>query len=202
MQTLAKRRPIFHSEADWQLALAWESQLEPPSAQIRLEKRVANNPRIALDVLVRLDGKRYGLELKYPRSKLVATFDGEDFRLIAGAPDLDQHDVIKDLTRLERLVSDNIVDQGGVVVLTNARSVWSSAPRLTPTSFDAFRIHGGRFLTEGPGWGPNTGPGTKAGRAITLTVQGQYTGAWHDYSNVGTAQFRYTAICVPTNCSA
>ena len=37
MSKLRKRRPIFHSEADFQHALAWEIHLANPSHQVRLE---------------------------------------------------------------------------------------------------------------------------------------------------------------------
>lgn len=36
MQSLSVKRPIFHSEADFQHALAWELQSEFPKASIRL----------------------------------------------------------------------------------------------------------------------------------------------------------------------
>ena len=51
LPALARRRPIFHSEADFQLALAWEIQTARPAAGVRLEKRLLHSPRINLDVL-------------------------------------------------------------------------------------------------------------------------------------------------------
>jgi hypothetical protein len=36
---LAADRPVFHSEADLQLALAWQLQEADPTARIRLETR-------------------------------------------------------------------------------------------------------------------------------------------------------------------
>lgn len=37
MKSLSEKRPIFHSEADFQFALAWEIQKEYPKANVRLE---------------------------------------------------------------------------------------------------------------------------------------------------------------------
>ena len=37
MAKLSKRRQIFHSEADFQHALAWEIHLANPDCQVRLE---------------------------------------------------------------------------------------------------------------------------------------------------------------------
>lgn len=50
LSALAAQRLVFHSERDFQHALAWQIQLNYPEAQIRLEPR----PRcgIHLDLLV------------------------------------------------------------------------------------------------------------------------------------------------------
>jgi len=54
LATLGERRPVFHSEADFQHALAWQMQLADPVAQIFLEKQVAvDGRRVHLDLLVR-----------------------------------------------------------------------------------------------------------------------------------------------------
>jgi hypothetical protein len=37
MTSLAQSRPVFHAEADFQHAFAWELHKELPSAQVRLE---------------------------------------------------------------------------------------------------------------------------------------------------------------------
>ena len=52
MDQLARHRPIFHSEADFQHALAWQLQLENPAGRVRLETRPQRGMR--LDLLVRL----------------------------------------------------------------------------------------------------------------------------------------------------
>lgn len=40
MSALAKDRPVFHSEADFQHALAWEIHRRWPETSVRLEFRV------------------------------------------------------------------------------------------------------------------------------------------------------------------
>jgi hypothetical protein len=84
MGLLAQRRPLFHSEADFQFALAWELKTSHPDADLRLEKRVIDDPRIELDILCVLDGRRYGLELKYPRSGVDVQVADERFVLRTG----------------------------------------------------------------------------------------------------------------------
>ena len=56
MQALAQRRAIFHSEADFQHAFAWEIRRLLPESDIRLELPVrTTSGAIHLDLLVRID---------------------------------------------------------------------------------------------------------------------------------------------------
>jgi hypothetical protein len=129
MLRLSRRRPLFHSEPDFQLAFAWELQTAYPDSHLRLEKRVSDDPRVELDVLFVCEGRRYGLELKYSRSKALVTIEGESFALRTGAPDLERYGILRDIARLERLVALDVLDEGCAVVLTNARGLWRSPQR-------------------------------------------------------------------------
>lgn len=116
METLSARRPIFHSEADFQLALAMVMSEDERVSRIRLERRIALRERLRdrayvnVDVLARLDGQPVGLELKYPKRKLECTAlaDGEleDFRLPEGAYDVDAPEFWHDTARMERLIAE------------------------------------------------------------------------------------------------
>jgi hypothetical protein len=196
IERLAHRRPLFHSEADFQLALAWQLQQDDPSAELRLEKRVIDDPRVELDILMVLGGRRYGLELKFPRSKLDVRVARERFVLRAGAPDLDRYDVLRDVARLERLVAEGIVDEGCGVVLTNVPGLWQPPSRSVPASYDAFRIHEGREVTGTLDWGSTASEGTKTGREHPIVLGGNYHLTWRDYSNESGAQMRCLLIPV------
>lgn len=198
MPRLAARRPIFHSEADFQLALAWEVQLSLPKAQIRLEKRVANKPRIELDVLILAEGRRMALELKYPKHKIEVEVSGELFALPTGASDVERYDVWRDVVRLERLCAEGTVDEGCALVLTNSPAFWSPPPRSVRTGYDAFRVHSGREASGTLDWGPTAGPGTRAGRTQPLTLADAYIMRWRSFSEVGTpgVELRYLPIMV------
>ena len=50
MRTLASKRPVFHSEADFQHALAMQIVGAEPGVQIRLEYRPFSHERIYLDL--------------------------------------------------------------------------------------------------------------------------------------------------------
>src|SRR5579863_7305468 len=101
---LRKSRPIFHSEADFQHALAWEIHSHFPSALVRLEIHPGRiGPREYLDIWVQHENITYAIELKYKTRKLDAIYNGEEFRLLnQGAQDIGRYDFIKDITRLER----------------------------------------------------------------------------------------------------
>jgi hypothetical protein len=196
---LATQRPVFHSERDFQHALAWQIQQTYPESHIRLEPRPRRG--IHLDVLVRLGGRRTAIELKYLVAALHATVDGELFDLPSqSAQDISRHDVIKDITRVEALLADGYADRGFVLVLSNDRSYWQQALRAD-TIDAAFRIHEGRVLAGTLSWTARAGRGTTTGRDTPLHLTGSYTCSWQDYSRVAradgkTALFRYLPIAV------
>ena len=45
LSELASHRPVFHSEADFQFALAWQWQQQAPEAKIRLEYPLPSGER-------------------------------------------------------------------------------------------------------------------------------------------------------------
>jgi hypothetical protein len=109
MQELSGQRPIFHSERDFQFALAWLIQKRYPQAELRLEPR----PRagVHLDLLVGFEQQRIAVELKYLVAKFAGTVQREQFDLPhQGAHDISRYDVVKDVVRLERLLADGYAD--------------------------------------------------------------------------------------------
>lgn len=200
LRTLAGRRPVFHSEADFQLALAWGIQNQHPDATIRLEQRVLDRPRINLDVLVVVDGLRFALELKYLRASLETTIDGETFVLVAGAPDLDRYDTVKDVVRLEQLLAAGLADAGAAVVLSNHSGFWQPTTTGRATGYDEFRIHDGSTLAGTLDWGPSAGAGTRRGRESPHSLVRTYRPRWRPYSRVPAArngEFRSLVVISP-----
>lgn len=174
MRGLAQHRPVFHSEADFQLALAWRLQAELPHAEVRLETRP--RPGIHLDLL-----------------------NDEQFDLLPqGAQDIRAYDCVKDVERVEQFVSTVPDGAGIVLVLTNDPTYWRAASHGRQTNADAFRLREGSTLTESRAWGPNTGAGTMRGREKALALLGTYTCQWQDYSSIGgkNGRFRYLPLVV------
>jgi hypothetical protein len=78
---LARLRPVFHSEADFQLALAWQVQRRDARMLVRLETRPL--PGVHLDLaLARPDLGRYtAVELKYLTRAWSGEVAGERYEL-------------------------------------------------------------------------------------------------------------------------
>ena len=70
MLGLSKSRPIFHSEADFQHAFAWQIHERLPDCQVRLEYNPlpAQKKRMYLDIWVQ--SLKVAIKLKYPTRKL------------------------------------------------------------------------------------------------------------------------------------
>jgi hypothetical protein len=68
---LSRERPVFHSEADFQLAFALKMQQLYPQIAIRLERtEIVDNKRLRIDVVAHQDGQTTLMELKYPTQEL------------------------------------------------------------------------------------------------------------------------------------
>lgn len=93
MIAMARRRPIFCSEADFQHELAMEIRRLNPYQKIRLEYPLGDGLRGAVDVL--LQGERpFVLELRYLCMQLVVDIEGERLALRQqSAHDIRRHDV-------------------------------------------------------------------------------------------------------------
>jgi hypothetical protein len=72
---LSERRPIFHSEADFQHALALRIHQSNEAARIRLEYRLSQ--REYLDLWVQDDACALAIELKYTTRNLSVEHDAE-----------------------------------------------------------------------------------------------------------------------------
>ena len=88
MEQLSRERPVFHSEADFQHALAWRLHQMWPEAKVRLEFRAAQvNRRCYLDIWAEVEAQSVAIELKYKTRALSAIHVAERFDLAShGAP--------------------------------------------------------------------------------------------------------------------
>lgn len=200
MKDLASRRPVFHSEADFQLALAWRMHEVAPDVPVRLEWPAVlpeQEKRIYLDLW--LPGSNVGVELKYLTRKLEFEHEGERFALRnQGAQDIRRYDFLKDVERLEHLsVSEGTdVRAGFAILLTNDPLYWNR-PGLKGTVDAKFRLHEGRTVKGTMKWSKKASPGTKSGREDPICLKDSYLLRWQDYGDEGDGayqRFRYLAI--------
>jgi hypothetical protein len=185
MTRLGRNRPVFHSEADFQHAFAWEAHQLDPSLQVRLETHP--EPTVRLDLLLaRPESGAYTVvELKYLTGLWSGIVDGEHFALKNhGAQDVRAYDVVKDIARVERFVAGKRGWNGVFVALSNDRSYWRPVTHGRPTNADAFRIYEGSVLTGTRAWGPLTGAGTMKNRGDPIELLGTHRLAWRDYSRL------------------
>jgi len=201
IQRLAGRRPVFHSEADFQHALAWQIHADHPDAEIRLETRPLPEENLRLDLQVGLEGRRIAVECKYLVRELDTTVAGERFVLRdQSAHDVRRYDTLKDVARVEHLVENGAADTGFVIAVTNDAGHWKPATRSD--TFDAnFRLHEGRIVTGRLAWADETGPGTMKGREAPIDLDGTYRINWRDFATPAkgaAGKFRYLLIEVPS----
>lgn len=199
MANLSKQRPIFHSEADFQHALAWQIHKAIPNCEIRLEMpyRISQG-NWYLDIW--LQTMEIAIELKYRTKRMEGEKDGEYFLLKDhnGYPQ-GRYDFLKDIQRLERVVADRKAKSGFAVLLTNESNFWKPPRRGCETTIDTnFRLHEGQIVTGVLKWE------RKKDREVPIRLKGSYNLNWQDYSHWGEQallwlrrnSFRYLAVSI------
>lgn len=189
LKTLASKRPIFHSEADFQLALGMEIERRYPDAAVRLEYKPFPGEGFHLDMWIHHEGRWMAIELKYKTRRVSTDWRGERFELVQqGAQDLSGYDIWKDVTRVERICTafDNV--DGYVVVLSNDGSLWRRVSETDTSVGAAFPVFEGRRASGALFWASHAGEGTMKAREKPLTLSNDYELHWGDYSRLGAGQ--------------
>jgi hypothetical protein len=199
LRQLAAERPIFHSEADFQHALAWKLHEVYPDADIRLEYRPISAEPLYADIWLRQGSGITAIELKYVTRRLDADVSGERFVLANhGAQPLRRYDFLKDINRLEQFTDAYSAAIGYAVMLTNESAYWrSSLGRQTTDA--AFRIHEGQTIAGIVRWSEVASQGMTRNRERDLSFRGSYALQWNDYSSIPLERdgaFRYLFVDV------
>lgn len=201
LEALSQERPLFHSEADFQHALAWRIQLIRRDAHIRLEYRPAVAGRPHLDIWATTAHENLAVEVKYKTRAIACEVGGESYLLNShAAQDQGCYDFWKDVVRLERVARELPLTSGVALILTNDSALWKTSMKADSANA-AFRLDEGRSLTGSLEWGPTAGAATKNGREALLEIAGTYGLGWRDYSRVHSpryGQFKYLLVTVPS----
>ena len=194
MEKLSNERKIFHSEADFQFALAWKIKENYPDYEIFLEwPDLSQNQNRYIDIVLQKDGKRIPIELKYKTKELEY---GEFYLKTQGAKDLACYDYLKDIERVESLI-DSKFEKGFSIFLTNDLG-FLNEPNSN-VGYKEFSIHDGREISKNSSlnWGESAGEGTTKGRKNPITLNSNYQFNWKDYSDINSnssnGKFKYLA---------
>ena len=181
LAALAARRPVFHSEADFQFALAWTLRELHPDVEVRLEYPTPWEARGYIDIWLREGDGATAIELKYWTRKSAFEMNGERFSLRdQSAQDTGRYDFWKDVARIERLIADEHVRGGYVLALTNDQNYWNKSHHRP--NDEAFRTHEGREVSGTLAWSPRAGAGSIKGRETPIKLRGRYVARWAPYS--------------------
>ena len=201
LAALAGPRPVYHSEADFQHALAWTIHERHPAIEVRLERPVQLGARRGhVDLLLHCGGREAVIELKYWTRRTepeLLSVKGEDFLLATqGRQPLARYDFWKDIERTERLITDGQASGGHLIALANWPGYWSTG-RPRGAIDEAFRIQDGREVHGTLAWSSQAGAGTIRGRETPIALRGRYVTRWDRYSlqvGVPGGEFRYLLL--------
>ena len=182
--SLAKKRPVFHSEADFQHAFAWEIHRQWPAASIRLEMPYQTHKHLFyIDIWIVYRAQILAVELKYKTRSLFIDINNEKYRLKSQrAHDTGRYDFLKDVYRLEQIKKQYQKYTGYAILLTNDSAYWTKPKNKTFDS--AFRIHEGRVVNGILSWDKKASDGTKKNREQPIVIEGTYQLHWEDYSRL------------------
>lgn len=198
--SLADVREVFHSEVDFQHALAWHIRQAMPGSQVRLEVDVMQVElrRRFLDIWLPVEG--FAIELKYKTPGLELRQDDEPFVLRDQSAQVQgRYDFLRDIQRLELIRSElEQCKAGYAVLLTNYSSDWKGPTNRDTVDAD-FRVHEGREISGELAWAVRASSGTVGGRKSPIQIRGSYPLRWQDYSSfpgMSYGSFRYFAVSV------
>lgn len=202
MRNLRKHRSIFHSEADFQHALAWQIHTDFPDCQIRLEYKPISSVNMSVDIWVWIGHIQIAIEVKYPAAKHIIKRQDlfETFHLDKGGPlDTARYGFLKDIQRLEQFAGRRDTLRFAVL-LTNQQRLWEVPQRGWKQENDyQFRIHEDRAINGHRRWAKKTSLKTKQAHP-SLNIKGLYVMKWRNYSKfrdvTKNSQFRYLAVKV------
>lgn len=181
---LSKSRPAFHSEADFQFALAWSiKEIYDQRVQIFIEyPYISEFKKMYIDIVVLLDNKYFiPIELKHKTKETTIVYNNTSIRLgNQGASDLGKFDYLVDIQRIEYLKDTFGFEEGYSIMLTNDPTYYKSNTRKTLSS--EFDISNGLLKTGTLTWGQNSSIYKKNHRLESITLEDEYYLDWKIYS--------------------
>lgn len=196
MNTLAAERPIFHSRKDFHSSIVETLTRIHPGCGVVPEFNHLEDDQSQLNVWV--PALAAEIRLRYATGYIRTHRQHESFALRhQGAQDRGRYSFLRDVERIERVVSEiPNVRSGVAVLLTNDHLYWQPPTKLDPVDID-FRVHDGTILSGTLNWTEEASEGTKESMDQPIVLQGAYEMEWRNYSDLRldkNSQFRYLAI--------
>jgi hypothetical protein len=189
IQELSTTRPVFHSEADFQLELG--ALLAQKGHSVRMEKsyhQIGLYAKIELDI--ELDNS-IAIELKYKTQLFSTTIEDENFELkLHGAANLGRFDALDDARRVSLLTQapSTKIKKGFTVFLTNDIYYWQYDGAGSMS--EQFSLLEGRKLKAGSSlnwvgnsFNPNSLSKKRMSPYAPLSIDFNETIEWHDYTH-------------------
>lgn len=200
MKALTGRRPIFHSEFDFQFALCHVME-EAGVSRIRLERMVqlAGNPRFEIDIMGYIDDETpIALELKYPKKRFAGVVRSDGFDETYNLPssdafDVDARGIWKDASRIEELITGEIVKAGALIALSNY-AFWDERTHKQGTHAYDFRLWQGREVAAGTVLRFPESAKVATRESSPVQLRYPYRCDWHQYSAPLGSDFRYLVL--------
>lgn len=194
LKNLAEERPIFHSEMDFQFALAWCWREMFPHLQFRLEYPLDLSGNKRCDIVILQDDRiLMAIELKYLTEEFEYKNKGEIFALRKqSAQNFGRLNILQDIKRMEGFLERNSGVQAYVIVITNRSIYWRGSGK--GTADEEFDIREGTTVTGVKNW--KKGTRNYEGEVSSINIQGTYKMEWRNYSEVNGkfGLFRYLHI--------
>ena len=182
MEKLSSEKKVFYSESDFQHSLRDKIKENYPDYEVILEWPVLiGNKHAFIDMVLKKDQKIIPIELKYKTNKLKYN----DFDLKhQSANDLACYDYLKDIQRVESLMTNPKFEKGFSIFLTNDLGYLNKP--YSNAGYKEFSIYDGRKIYKDTSlnWGESSGEGTRKGREDPITLKFNYHFKWKDYSNL------------------
>ena len=185
IESMAKDRPVFHSEGDLQYTLARCIEKELPNSTLRIEYPVRllsndNRGRGAIDIWWK--DRKIAIELKY---KTVLLKEEDDtFKLRTHLIHNGRYGFVKDIEKLEKIVVPKCAACGFALLITNDAQLGSKSSGASMEFGLHKSIDGGK-----KGW-----HGAQKRNPINLAKS--YSFGWKVYSSYNGSEFRYLLVKV------
>lgn len=180
---LKVKRPIFVSEADFQLELAWLIKEEYPNAKVRLEYCPSFDAIMHIDILLIINNKWIPIELKYKTKGCTKIINNEIFNLRNhSAKDINCYLYLKDIERIEKIKrEENLFIKGYAIFITNDMT-YIKAPLKINSFYKDFSLENDIIKSGLMNWKLGVGKGTTKNVDKPIKLNGKYKIEWKNYS--------------------